>query len=64
MDEVTQQNSALVEQNAASAKTLEHQSTSMDERIAFFRTGPDSADSGTPRAPAPQRVAKAAAGGR
>jgi methyl-accepting chemotaxis protein len=26
MDEVTQQNSALVEENAATAKTLEHQS--------------------------------------
>ncbi|MBI3705097.1 MAG: HAMP domain-containing protein, partial [Rhizobiales bacterium] len=37
MDEVTQQNSALVEENAATAKTLEHQSKAMDERIAFFR---------------------------
>ena len=37
MDEVTQQNSALVEQNAASAKALEQQSTTMDERVAFFR---------------------------
>jgi len=39
MDEVTQQNSALVEENAASAKTLEHQAHAMDERVAFFRTG-------------------------
>ena len=39
MDEVTQQNSALVEENAATAKTLEHQAHAMDERIAFFRTG-------------------------
>jgi methyl-accepting chemotaxis protein len=37
MDEVTQQNSALVEENAATAKTLEHQSKSMDERVAFFQ---------------------------
>ena len=37
MDEVTQQNSALVEQNAATAKTLEHQAKAMDERVAFFR---------------------------
>jgi methyl-accepting chemotaxis protein len=37
MDEVTQQNSALVEENAASAKTLEHQAKVMDERVAFFR---------------------------
>jgi len=37
MDEVTQQNSALVEENAATAKTLESQAKSMDERVAFFR---------------------------
>jgi methyl-accepting chemotaxis protein len=37
MDEVTQQNSALVEENAASAKTLEHQSTAMDRLMGFFR---------------------------
>ena len=37
MDEVTQQNSALVEENAATAKTLEQQARAMDERVAFFR---------------------------
>jgi methyl-accepting chemotaxis protein len=37
MDEVTQQNYALVEENPASAKTLEHQSTAMDELMGFFR---------------------------
>jgi methyl-accepting chemotaxis protein len=37
MDEVTQQNSALVEENAATAKTLEHQAKVMDERVAAFR---------------------------
>jgi methyl-accepting chemotaxis protein len=37
MDEVTQQNSALVEQNAASAKTLEQQSTAMHERVSYFQ---------------------------
>jgi methyl-accepting chemotaxis protein len=37
MDEVTQQNSALVEQNAAAAKALEQQSRAMDERVTFFR---------------------------
>ena len=36
MDEVTQQNSALVEQNAAAAKTLEQQALTMDDRVAFF----------------------------
>jgi methyl-accepting chemotaxis protein len=37
MDEVTQQNSALVEENAASAKTLERQSETMNEKVAFFK---------------------------
>jgi methyl-accepting chemotaxis protein len=37
MDEVTQQNSALVEENAATAKTLEHQANAMNERVAAFR---------------------------
>ena len=37
MDEVTQQNSALVEENAATAKTLEQQAGAMDERIAIFK---------------------------
>jgi methyl-accepting chemotaxis protein len=37
MDEVTQQNSALVEENAASAKTLETQSELMNEKVAFFK---------------------------
>jgi methyl-accepting chemotaxis protein len=39
MDEVTQQNSALVEQNAATAKTLEDQQLAMSERVRFFRFG-------------------------
>jgi methyl-accepting chemotaxis protein len=37
MDEVTQQNSALVEENAATAKVLEQQARAMDERVSFFR---------------------------
>jgi methyl-accepting chemotaxis protein len=36
---VTQQNSALVEENAATAKTLEHQAKAMDERVSFFKIG-------------------------
>jgi len=39
MDEVTQQNSALVEENAATSRTLEHQVKAMDERVATFRLG-------------------------
>ena len=41
MDEVTQQNSALVEQNAATAKTLENQSSAVIERLSAFRFGDD-----------------------
>ena len=37
MDEVTQQNSALVEEATATAKTLDQQAQSMRERVEFFR---------------------------
>jgi methyl-accepting chemotaxis protein len=37
MDEVTQQNSALVEENAAAAKMLEKQSAAMDEKVGVFK---------------------------
>jgi methyl-accepting chemotaxis protein len=37
MDELTQQNSALVEENAATAKTLENQAQVMHEQVSFFR---------------------------
>jgi methyl-accepting chemotaxis protein len=39
MDEMTQQNSALVEETAASARTLEEQSEVMQDRVSFFNTG-------------------------
>ena len=61
MDEVTQQNSALVEENAATAKTLEGQAHAMDERVAGFklRAAPMAAK---PSRPAPVvTVAKMAA---
>ena len=38
MDEATQQNSALVEENATTAKTLADQSGAMSEQVTFFRT--------------------------
>ncbi len=50
MDEVTQQNSALVEENAATAKTLEQQAAAMDARVAFFRLDDGEAISGPLRA--------------
>jgi methyl-accepting chemotaxis protein len=59
MDEVTQQNSALVEENAATAKTLEHQANAMNERVDSFRiAGGDMAPAARPaaaRAPAAGR---------
>ncbi len=39
MDEVTQQNSALVEENAATAKNLEQQANGMDKRVGVFKVG-------------------------
>ena len=53
MDEVTQQNSALVEENAATAKTLEHQAKSMDEQVAFFQIGNVADGQDAPRAKEP-----------
>jgi methyl-accepting chemotaxis protein len=54
MDQATQQNSALVEENAASAKTLENQAAAMDERIGCFRLAdaPPAAPERRPRAAA------------
>ncbi len=43
MDEVTQQNSALVEENAATAKTLEQQAATMSAEVNIFRV-----DGGSP----------------
>jgi methyl-accepting chemotaxis protein len=37
MDEVTQQNSAMVEKNAATAKMLDHQAMTMDKQVSFFQ---------------------------
>ena len=55
MDEVTQQNSALVEENAATAKTLEQQSTTMTAEVNAFKIGDDD---DVPLAPsAPKRPA-------
>jgi methyl-accepting chemotaxis protein len=39
VDEITQQNSALVQENAATAKTLEHQAATMNQRVRAFRLG-------------------------
>ncbi len=62
MDEGTQQNSALVQENAATAKTLEHQAIAMDERVSFFLLDDDAASAEVVRAPdkAPGRSTAAA----
>ena len=57
MDEVTQQNSALVEENAATAKTLEDQQSAMSEQVGFFRFGGnDGAGASADHAPARRTV--------
>lgn len=62
MDEVTQQNSALVEQNAAAAKSLEEQSQAMAERVSVFRV--DDAPAASGHAPGPVRPQPVALHGR
>jgi methyl-accepting chemotaxis protein len=60
MDEATQQNSALVEENAAAAKALEHQSRAMDEQVSFFRLDDGHVGVQTPVASPKRDVGKAA----
>jgi methyl-accepting chemotaxis protein len=43
MDESTQQNAALVEQAAATAKGMEHQSQQLITEVSYFRTEASSA---------------------
>jgi methyl-accepting chemotaxis protein len=64
MDEVTQRNAALVEENAATAKTLEQQAKVMDERVGYFRLahGHAAASAAKPVKPAGQAPRRAAAG--
>jgi len=44
MDEMTQQNSALVEENAAAAKTMTDQAMRMRQRMSFFNAGEGGGD--------------------
>jgi methyl-accepting chemotaxis protein len=57
MDEVTQQNSALVEENAATAKTLEHQAQAMDGQMAFFQIDGAASTHGEPKRAASRAAA-------
>jgi len=45
MDEMTQQNSALVEENASAAKTMSDQAARMNQRMRFFNTGESGGES-------------------
>jgi methyl-accepting chemotaxis protein len=58
MDEVTQQNSALVEENAATAKTLQEQAEAMDARVAFFRVDAGGLRDDRERRRAPSRAGR------
>jgi len=49
MDEVTQQNAALVEEAAAASKSLEVQGLQLNDAVAFFRLNGEAADRGVPR---------------
>ncbi len=58
MDEVTQQNSAVVEENAATAKILEQQAKTMDGLVAIFQIAAnDAAPAVAPKRPASMRNA-------
>lgn len=61
MDEVTQQNSALVEENAATAKTLEQQAAQMDERVTMLHrdTAEDGVEPAVDEVEAPARASAA-----
>jgi methyl-accepting chemotaxis protein len=48
MDEVTQQNSALVEENAATAQALRQQASEMSERVDFFHLDVHAGQTPTP----------------
>jgi len=62
MDEVTQQNSALVEQATATSKTLDQQAQAMSEQVSFFRLEDDAkAHSSRAAGAAPGRATTSAA---
>ena len=51
LDEMTQQNAALSEQSAASAASLSTRIGQLNDLVAAFKTGPDSAAAHSPSAP-------------
>ena len=61
MDQVTQQNAALVEESAAAASSLAHQAQALSEAVATFRVEVVKAAGKAAPAPAPVKVAAAPA---
>ncbi len=57
LDEMTQQNAALAEQSAASAGSLSGKIGQLNDLVAAFKTGQDSAVLAPMRAPAPRKPA-------
>ena len=60
LDQMTQQNAALVEESAAAAESLREQSARMTEAISMFKlsgTAPHRSRAATPKAPAPAGTA-------
>jgi methyl-accepting chemotaxis protein len=55
LDQMTQQNSALVEESSAAADSLREQAVKLTEVVALFRVNGSTASA--PRAPAPARAA-------
>ncbi len=51
MDDVTQQNAALVEEASAAAQALTEQASSLTQLIARYRVGEGAADEAQPQAP-------------
>ena len=62
MDEVTQQNAALVEQAAAAAASLQEQAASLAEVVSVFKVGQEALARSAP--PAPRQLAPARAASR
>jgi methyl-accepting chemotaxis protein-1 (serine sensor receptor) len=51
MDEMTQQNAALVEEAAAAARAMQEQAGELSRQVAFFRLEGDAAPAPTPVKP-------------
>jgi len=67
MDEMTQQNAALVEESSAASRAMEEQAKSLDVMMQFFRLGSNdggSARSSEPRRPRPVDTSGGADAGR